>query len=286
MSFCIDSQGREQGNDPRGPSLTQQKQQSLSPAGTHSSESPSRSMLATYAGNLWCTTTCSTSSSSFFMREDSACKANSYKERREPSKQKVTDINLLPTCCLVLLFQQPHKGGERRKLLRLPDHHASPSNQNNRYLTQMKQAYLKPFSYLLGLLLRDRNSAGRWEAARAELISLPTLAVQGQGNTHDCSSNVRAPSPGSRHLPTAKGLESWQGAWRATPPGRSEIQLHTLPSSLPSMAVRFISTWWRDIFLSAERNVKMQLSVVYTCDSCSHKVILRLCCFCKFVFQK
>lgn len=50
---------------------------SSSPAGTHSSESPSRSMLATYAGSLWCVTVCSTSSSSFFMREDSACRANS-----------------------------------------------------------------------------------------------------------------------------------------------------------------------------------------------------------------
>lgn len=113
---------------------------SSSPAGTHSSESPSRSMLATYAGNLWCITVCSTSSSSFFMREDSACRANSYNRRKEPSKHRVTEIHLLPThwSCLLLLFQQLQKGGQGIKLLWPAEHHISPNSQNNQYCRHMK----------------------------------------------------------------------------------------------------------------------------------------------------
>ena len=152
----------------------------------------------------------------------------------------------------------------------------------------LKTLHSSPWAVAVGTLmvLGNKSQAGQsWSATPCRQFKARAMHVTG-------SSDVWALSLQVNLLPTAKGLVSCQGAPRPTPSGHPEIQLHTLPSSLPSMTMRFISTLWRKRHFSfsplAERNLRMQLyvtHVVYACDSCSHEEFLRLFCFHTFVFQ-
>lgn len=244
MSFCIESQGRGHGNDPPGTSLTQQKQQSLSPAlllQALTAQSPLVDpcwphMQATCDAELFVPPPVPLSSCGRIQPAEQTARTGE-KSQVNTGSLRFTSFPLTEVV-YSFYFNSSRRAGKEKScsdwlsttLVQLVKTISTLGTWN---WSPLKTLHCSPPTGR-----GDISGAGKQELGRAELTS-PSPCRQFEARAR------QAWSLEGNLLPAAKGLLNWQGAPRSVKPGHPEIQLHTLCNSFPSMIVRFIFTLWR-----------------------------------------